>query len=731
MAITYTTSAPARIIIDSGFVNGTATGGTTTTLVDSTKNWTTNQMAGRAVWNKTTGESRRIVSNTATTLTINSQHPFPTAPVSGNVYSIGYTEVDIQAANDAGSWGVCRALFPIGISINTGVWLENNGHLSPSLMGNFAVRGSPVGSTGGISIRLKQGSRFEMGRLVTNDQNIQIGTEGGVMWLGEYFAYDWQFTSDPGDIGQVLLYGVTASGDNIGRGQRGVLNFYLTPQANNISICSTRIDIRDLSFSGTISGIYSNNNVAPILERIQATSALAAGRSDIGLAPVCRGFIDNDLNNFTISGYSIWLALNGGFNILPELLIEDYSHQRTLTAGIINAPGFTIQKVHKFRNAKPGSKVGGGAINYDGSFSGANGRIQFEHQTSYQAYPRSGASFLSGCVWCALDNAGNHIASRTADGSTVEHLVWRRHSSIGGTINYSEASFFPFTIRVRRYGYLAQEFARELRYQVLFADDAGASKYGEIVPMLVNSFVVANAATAAGYTGVAINGVAKTITVSSARTLQEVYDYSQSWAADVANVRYDVPLTTTDGITFTLASSWTLSGTSNITFGSQNLAGFASVQVSNTISGDRVLVTRADGSNNIIKDEYTPVAASSGATSLTIVESIKSDTPAAGVIRIKNKRYIYTSFNAGTKTFNGLSPALVENIVAADDVFVPLIDAVATGSSVSASFNYSSSFAARVDVRNGSSLNPLVPFVSTINVGTTGGSVSVVRTADI
>ena len=155
------------------------------------------------------------------------------------------------------------------------------------------------------------------------------------------------------------------------------------------------------------------------------------------------------------------------------------------------------------------------------------------------------------------------------------------------------------------------------------------------------------------------------------------------------------------------------------------------VTVGNVISGDTVLVARQDGGGNILENEYTPVAASAGASSLTIVESIKIDTPTTGFIRIKQSRYTYTGYNSSTKTFSGLSPTLLTNIVAADDVFVPFIDKTATSTSEQASFVFDANFNATVRVRNGSSIAPIIPFETTINVTNAGGSVNASRIADI
>lgn len=68
--------------------NGTATGGTTTTLTDSAANWTTDQWAGRYVLTVSgtgAGQCLKIASNTATTLTFDSPG---TAPDNTTVYQI-------------------------------------------------------------------------------------------------------------------------------------------------------------------------------------------------------------------------------------------------------------------------------------------------------------------------------------------------------------------------------------------------------------------------------------------------------------------------------------------------------------------------------------------------------------------------------------------------------------------------------------------------------------------
>jgi hypothetical protein len=251
-----------------------------------------------------------------------------------------------------------------------------------------------------------------------------------------------------------------------------------------------------------------------------------------------------------------------------------------------------------------------------------------------------------------------------------------------------------------------------------------------------------------------------TITLSGGCTLQEAYQYLQyltresststlnsipGWRYRVLNGAYteipSAPFGTFAGGTFFVAQGWWLTGVLAAEATKYQLIAhdgttqvpptLISITVGNLVSGDRILVARANGGGNVLKDEYTPVAASAGATSLQIVESIKTDTPSSGVIRIKNLLYTYTGFNAGTKTFTGLSPALASSIVTADDVFVPFIDKATTTTAESVTFIFSSNFTARVDVRNGSGGSPIVPFTTSLSITNAGGSVNASRNSDV
>jgi len=66
-----------------------------------------------------------------------------------------------------------------------------------------------------------------------------------------------------------------------------------------------------------------------------------------------------------------------------------------------------------------------------------------------------------------------------------------------------------------------------------------------------------------------------------------------------------------------------------------------------------------------------------------------------------------------------------------DDVFVPFIDKQTSSTSESVTFIYSSTFTARVDVRQGTGASPIIPFNTSTTVNTGGASVNASRVLDV
>lgn len=100
-------------------ISSTATGGSTTTLVDSTQTWVVNAYKGSQLWNDTNSTNVGIASNTATTITLLNA---TTATIAGNAYRIvsavpglatgvGNTQAgSLGLLNSANSWYVEAAI---------------------------------------------------------------------------------------------------------------------------------------------------------------------------------------------------------------------------------------------------------------------------------------------------------------------------------------------------------------------------------------------------------------------------------------------------------------------------------------------------------------------------------------------------------------------------------------------------------------------------------------------
>ena len=157
------------------------------------------------------------------------------------------------------------------------------------------------------------------------------------------------------------------------------------------------------------------------------------------------------------------------------------------------------------------------------------------------------------------------------------------------------------------------------------------------------------------------------------------------------------------------------------------------IQVGGVVVGDYVIVARDNGSGGFTQDTTLASLATAGATTVTLTAA-PADTPTAPgsqacYIRINGNKHTYTA-RAGN-VISGLSPAVpAGNYAAGLPVFIPFIDAAASGTSIqSANFQYGSNFTCRYRVRKGTTPS-IVPFESTLSVTSNGGSGTAVRNAD-
>jgi len=158
--------------------------------------------------------------------------------------------------------------------------------------------------------------------------------------------------------------------------------------------------------------------------------------------------------------------------------------------------------------------------------------------------------------------------------------------------------------------------------------------------------------------------------------------------------------------------------------------------VSNTIATDYVISANNSGGNF----DFTQLATNAtynaaGITSVVMTTAIPTDIPSSGTFRIEldsgaYRRISYTSFTGSTFTIPSTDFSGANAATAGNNAFVTYIDGAAGGTSVSATYVYSSDRTLFTRVRNANSGTEIKTFETTALVGSGGGSSSVGRIND-
>jgi hypothetical protein len=102
-----------------------------------------------------------------------------------------------------------------------------------------------------------------------------------------------------------------------------------------------------------------------------------------------------------------------------------------------------------------------------------------------------------------------------------------RFSNGSARLNSTVITYSPYTLYTLKYGYYSQSSPRD--WIMNMSNVEGLS-------LVTNPYVVASESTARAYTGIAISGTvgAMIITITEARSPQEIYDYVECWRYDQA-----------------------------------------------------------------------------------------------------------------------------------------------------------------------------------------------------
>jgi len=538
-----------EIRISSGFQGGTATSATYNTLTDSAKAFTVNAMVNRVVWitaGTGVGQSRVIASNTATVLTL-LWHTWDVTPDATSTFVILYRMSDIIAALP--TYAAWRNGDANGdhVTFTAPIRLLSGGALS-------TWRETMEFTTSGQTLWTDNGSYFQAGVHVS-EARTDVGYGGGALvfttnstgwlfaqwkgkmrWFGTAFIYNNRHPTT--GTGALVNYAVS-TGDGIemySTVNRGVA-FNANSANDKFSRCSFveggLLIASNAQITKCIGSLTPRNdgtlpagvgpNGVDIIDAVYAGPSADMVMHQYTLDHLCTAYLWNPLFSKPATSAFQWNDAGDGViytGALVEVAITD-------TAGA----------------AVSGTNVGVFDVNGDGAILNSKGTNKVPVRIEQITTDVNGT--YEGVV------------------GTGEGLpIVRGKYTYASTYVSTELLYGPFVFRVRKYGY---QFLQKA------ADWTERSK--EQITLNTNIFVVASESVAALIAGVAIDGTAKTITLSAARTLQELYDYSQSWAATTINMVYDECLTTADGNNVNLPATWTLIPANYLDYGSNRING--------------------------------------------------------------------------------------------------------------------------------------------------------------
>lgn len=530
-------------------VTGTATSATSTTLSDSGMSWTTNQFAGRYFVTITggpgAGQIRDIVSNTATALAIN--RAWTVTPDATSTYAISWNWEDVKAASDAGSWGAVTKtgshyLVDLPVVVGDGSTYSPFGDANVSFemtkaQGEFSV----WSATSVAMLHGRDAAWLRFGQIV--DEAARVTANGVVyrstssLTLPELLSV--ASSADLEFLGSTHVSNVTgffwhlAGAD--GRTFRAWNSSFLGVDTlqGAVGAAGATYSIADF-YRVTIDKQSLANGIglraAGSSDDIQITSATLAAVSPVGWQQTIR--------YRGIKALACTNAVRCSTNTITGQCVTECVDWKT-----------TTWQMRFDGNAKI---VGTDIVRrmWSVNLSSVNGTDGLQ----VAMFDATGAEVFNAAM-----------SSGVLSEKIVLDSSWANKTATSGEVQIEadRDDRNPHRLVIRKHGRVPQ-----LRTGIQIT-----TPIVEAINDLSNSYVVASEATAAVMTDIAIDGAAQTITLSSARTLQDVYDRGQWWSAQSASMAYDVPLSTADGINVTLASGWSLSGIGHLTSGGQRLSG--------------------------------------------------------------------------------------------------------------------------------------------------------------
>jgi len=221
---------------------------------------------------------------------------------------------------------------------------------------------------------------------------------------------------------------------------------------------------------------------------------------------------------------------------------KDFNSTNISGESVSASTGFRIQIQMSCLTLSSTNALGSVAVN-TGSSQAAQSAISYP--TNFAEITLSG--LIAGSTVGLFDSLGNLVESGIASGTTY---------------SFSAVPFVTssnYTYKVRRYGYVETSDS--------FPLVDGSTVY--LVFQIANPLVVLSSSAAAALSGITINYSSSLITISGTVTQQQLYDFTQSSVALLANIDKPIPLSTIDGLNLTLSFDLTIAvGASFVTTGS-------------------------------------------------------------------------------------------------------------------------------------------------------------------
>lgn len=544
MPFTRVVTSPNVIIVTGGATSGTATSGGSTTLTDTSKSWTSNQWANRHVWIHTgtgAGQIRVVSSNSANALTVS--RAWTTNPDSTSQYIVAHNFVDLKAANDAGSWGhvtggngqyrVEGARIEIGddTTANRGFFGDVNKTISFSANSVGAWSGTEYWR--GCHITVKSFGGIAFGR-VLNEANRTSADGCSILTEASGVVFP--------------IFGARNNGNN-------------SANPNLIHLASTKF----FTTNPSVRSIFGTNT--------PSAAGSIVWNSDFDRTEFNPG--NADTYNVTIQGAMFGTSrASGSFNrvvIANMSAAAAYTHKEAeVSATFRNLVTRNVGSWFQFDNSGGPTTIDCFMVNPDPdvrSISAPNGtgggaRLWEQYEFDLLVRRSSDSAALSSARVRLTESTGAEVlnTTTTANGTIATQTLNRGFYTAAGGNTITPRT--PHIMRIRRYGFLPLQVSLDISVKQTYNDFRAA-----------DPFVVAAEATAAAYNGIAADGVARTITISSSRTAQEIYDHVAWWQAQETNIQHDVSLSSPDGINYQIAANWTLVGAQNITFGNKRFSG--------------------------------------------------------------------------------------------------------------------------------------------------------------